>query len=79
MLKREMVFAVLAASLLTVGTAKADEAGTTCLDTCENTFGSAIIVSSPSGSSVKGLVSCTSTSTRNADGSVTTTTTCSYV
>lgn len=76
MLKREIVYAALAASLLTAGTAHAFETeGTDCMTTCSNTLGSAIIViSRSSGTSVvKGLTSCSSTTSGG-----TTTTTCVY-
>lgn len=79
MLKREIVFAALAASVLTAGTAHAVAAGTSCMDTCSNTFGSAIAYydKSTGTSAVLGLSGC-ETSYSYSGGVTTATTTCTY-
>ncbi|HEX6036820.1 hypothetical protein [Longimicrobium sp.] len=77
MRKREIVFAALAASMLSAGSAHALAAGTSCMDTCNNTFGSAIIVyhKSTGTSEVRELSGC-ETSYDYVNG--TATTTCTY-
>ncbi len=77
MLKREIVVAALAASMLTAGTAHALAAGTSCMDTCTNTFGSVIVYHSKSTgvTEFRELTGC-ETSYNYVNG--TATTTCTY-
>ncbi len=75
MLNRQVVFAALAASLLTAGTAHALDTTTSCMDTCTNTFGSFIFVSGRTGTHTRGLTGC-ETSYDYVNG--TATTTCTY-